>query len=285
MKKILSHTMWIAFALLIGLSSCSTAPTFTVMSFNIRYDNPADSLNGWAYRKDHVTDFINRYSPDLLGTQEVLHNQLVDMKKALPAYTSVGVGRIDGKEAGEYAAIFYKRERFDLLKSGTIGLSEYPDSIGKLGWDAACERIVTWVLLKEKSSGNELAIFNTHFDHHGVIAQNESAKLLLAKMNELAAGLPIVLTGDFNVTLDSEAIQLFNTGGLTNAYTHAQIVEGPAWSFHDFGRRAIENRSLIDFVFVNKSFDIELCSMVDEQPEETFLSDHLPIWTKLKLKK
>ncbi|MGL4852713.1 MAG: endonuclease/exonuclease/phosphatase family protein [Phocaeicola sp.] len=283
MNKFLSYTFGVAFALLLGLSSCTTAPTFSVMSFNIRYDNPADDLNGWAYRKSHVSDFITTNAPDLLGTQEVLHNQLVDLQAALPMYASVGVGRIDGKEAGEYCALFYKKERFDLLKSGTLGLSEYPDSIGLVGWDAACERIVTWAILKDKKSGSELAFFNTHFDHVGRVAQRESALLLLKHIENIAAGLPIVVAGDFNVTADSEALQTLEKGGLKNTFKQAKEVSGPEWSFHDFGRTPMERRSLIDFVFVNNQFQVDACSMREEKPEETFLSDHLPISVQLTL--
>ncbi|MGL4519722.1 MAG: endonuclease/exonuclease/phosphatase family protein [Phocaeicola sp.] len=286
MRKFYSKLLIVAFALLTVVCSCTTStPTYSVLSFNIRYDNPDDSLNGWAYRKSHVARFVNEYAPDVVGTQEVLHNQLLNLKEALPMYTSVGVGRMDGKEAGEYAAILYKHARFDLVKSGTIGLSEQPDSIGLIGWDAACERIVTWAMLRDKKFGNELAVFNTHFDHYGAIAQKESAKLLLQKMEELAAGVPIILTGDFNVTIDSEALQLFDASGLKNAYKYAEKLEGPAWSFHNFGRIAVEERSLIDFVFVNNHFHVESCTMVEEQPEGTFLSDHLPIWAKVSLVK
>lgn len=283
MRKFNSRSFFVVLTFLVALCSCTTSPTYSVMSFNIRYDNSDDSLNGWAYRKEHVAHFIDKCAPDVLGMQEVLHNQLVDLKEALPAYTSIGVGRMDGKEAGEYAAIFYKSERFELMKHGTIGLSENPDSIGLLGWDAACERIVTWAILRDKVAGNELALFNTHFDHYGTIAQKESAKLLLQKMEELAAGLPIILTGDFNVTIESEALQLFDESGLKNSYKHAQKVEGAAWSFHDFGRIELEKRSLIDFVFVNSKFDVALCSMIEEQPVGTFLSDHLPVWVEVQL--
>lgn len=283
MRKSYSQLFFLFFALLLGLCSCTTVPTYSVVSFNIRYDNPGDSLNGWAYRREHVGRYLNELAPDIIGTQEVLHNQLVDLKELLPAYTALGVGRMDGKEAGEYAAILYKSNRFELIKHGTIGLSEEPDSIGLIGWDAACERIVTWAILRDKIANREVALFNTHFDHYGAIAQAESAKLLVQKMDELAAGLPVILTGDFNVTIESEALQLFEANGLNNAYKHAKNVEGPAWSFHDFGRRAVEERSLIDFVFVNEYFEVDRCSMVEEKPADTFLSDHLPIWVEMQL--
>ena len=149
---------------------------------------------------------IAYYAPDVVGMQEVVKNQLDDLKNRLPQYTALGVGRADGKEAGEYCSLFYKTDRFELIKNGNFGLSETPDTIGVKGWDAACERIVTWAILKDKTSGKKLAAFNTHFDHVGKVARRESAKLLLAKMHELAEGLPVILTGDFNGTVDSEPI-------------------------------------------------------------------------------
>ncbi|MGL5938172.1 MAG: endonuclease/exonuclease/phosphatase family protein [Phocaeicola sp.] len=281
MKNYFSYTLFVTFALLLGLCSCSTAPTLSVMTFNIRYDNPEDGSNAWANRKGHVASCITNYGPDVLGTQEVLHNQLVDLQAALPAYASVGVGRMDGKEAGEYCALFYKKERFDLVKSGTLGLSENPDSIGLIGWDAACERIVTWAILEDKKTKSEIAVFNTHFDHVGSIARNESAKLLLKQIKDIAAELPVVITGDFNVTADSEALQLLEAGGLKNSCKVATKVEGPKWSFHDFGSLPMEDRSLIDFVFVNNSFQVDVCRTVEDKPADTYLTDHLPVWVEL----
>ena len=122
-----------------------------VMSFNIRLDHVADSLNNWKYRKDAAAQMIAYYTPDVVGMQEVLKNQLDDLKNRLPQYTALGVGRADGKEKGEYCSLFYKTDRFDLVKSGNFGLSETPDSIGIKGWDAACERIVSGLFLKIKS--------------------------------------------------------------------------------------------------------------------------------------
>ena len=114
-----------------------------VMTFNIRLNVPSDSLNSWQYRKDNAANMIRYYAPDILGMQEVLYNQLVDLKERLPQYTAIGVGRTDGKEAGEYCSLFFKADRFKLIKEGNFGLSETPEKIGIKGWDAAYERIVT----------------------------------------------------------------------------------------------------------------------------------------------
>ena len=251
MKNMFFNSVLVAFVLLVA--SCSKQPEakVDVMSFNIRLDHVADSLNNWKYRKDAAAQMIAYYAPDIVGMQEVVKNQLDDLKERLPQYTALGVGRADGKEKGEYCSLFYKTDRFDLVKSGYFGLSETPDSIGIKGWDAACERIVTWAVLKDKVSGKELAAFNTHFDHIGKVARRESAVLLLAKIREIASDLPVVITGDFNGTVDSDPISVLTEGGMQNTYFASDVVYGPAWSFHDFGRIPVEERQLIDFIFVN----------------------------------
>lgn len=283
MKKMFFNSVLVAFVLLVA--SCGRQPEakVDVMSFNIRLDHVADSLNNWKYRKDNAAKMIAYYAPDVVGMQEVLKNQLDDLKNRLPQYTALGVGRADGKEAGEYCSLFYKIDRFELIKNGNFGLSETSDTIGVKGWDAACERIVTWAILKDKASGKKLAVFNTHFDHVGKVARRESAKLLLAKMHELAEGLPVILTGDFNGTVDSEPITILSDGGMKNAYSVASTVYGPAWSFQNFGRIPVENRQLIDFVFVNGQVSADKFRVIDDKPDDGYLSDHTPIIAGLTL--
>lgn len=281
MKKAFFNSLLLVF---IGfVVSCGKQPEaeINVMSFNIRLDHVADSLNNWKYRKDNVAQMVTYYSPDILGMQEVVKNQLDDLKNRLPEYTALGVGRADGKEKGEYCSLFYKTGRFDLIKNGNFGLSELPDTIGVKGWDAACERIVTWAILKDKMSGKQLAAFNTHFDHIGKVARRESAKLILDKINEIAAGLPVVITGDFNGTTDSEPVTILLQGGMKNTRSIAEVVYGPTWSFHDFGRIPVEKRQLIDFIFVNQLLTASKYRVIEDQPEPGYLSDHAPILCRL----
>ena len=254
-----------------------------VMSFNIRLDHVADGSNNWKYRSDNVVQMFSYYSPDILGLQEVLKNQLDDLKKFLPEYINIGVGRADGKEMGEYCPIFFKAERFKLLKNGDFALSENPDSIGDKGWDAACERIVTWAVLKDKKSSKEIAVFNTHFDHVGEVARRESAKLLINKIKELAVSCPVIITGDFNGTLDSEPVSILTEDGMKNAFNTAKVVYGPSWSFHNFGSIPIDKRRLIDFIFVNEEIEVERYRTVDDKPDDGYLSDHAPVMAILKI--
>lgn len=153
-----------------------------VMSYNIWYANPDAGENTWENRRDGVANAVIDQKADIVGMQEVLFRQVADLEKLLPEYSWVGVGRDDGKQGGEFEPIFFNRERFDLVQSGNFWLSETPDSAGSLGWDAKCIRIATWVQLKDKNSGLEIFVFNTHFDHEGETARLESAKLLVKKI-------------------------------------------------------------------------------------------------------
>jgi endonuclease/exonuclease/phosphatase family metal-dependent hydrolase len=255
-----------------------------LMTFNVRYDNPEDSLNNWQFRRGFVAKMINFYDVDVLGTQEVLHNQLTDMLAALPQYAYAGVGRLDGKEAGEYSAVFYKKEKFVLLKSGNFWLSENPSAAGVKGWDAACERIVTWVILQEKTTGKKFAFINTHFDHIGPIARRESAKLLLSKVDGIAQGLPLFVSGDFNSIPKSEVITILtdkkNSGYLTDSRSIASFIYGPEWTNHAFGRVPMEKRRIIDYIFVKNEISVQLQSVVAEMLGNLYLSDHNPVLIK-----
>ena len=154
---------------------------FNVCSFNIRYDNPNDGEHNWKYRKENVAAFIQYHEVDLIGMQEVLKNQLDDLEQLLPGYAWVGVGRDDGKEAGEYSPILYKKDRFKLIQQSTFWLSETCDTPGTMGWDAACNRVVTWMELEDLTNQKSFFIFNTHFDHRGQTARLESAKAINSK--------------------------------------------------------------------------------------------------------
>lgn len=255
-----------------------------LMTFNIRYDNPEDSLNNWQFRKAFAANMIRFYEVDVLGAQEVLHNQLTDLLTALPEYSYAGVGRLDGKTAGEYSAIFYKKGKFDLEQSGNFWLSENPAAIGIKGWDAACERIVTWVILKEKITGKKFAFINTHFDHMGQVARRESAKLLLSKVEQIAQGLPLFVTGDFNATPQSEVIKILtdknSNNCLTDSRSVAPFIYGPNWTNHAFGRVPLERRGIIDYIFIKNKVSVHQHAVISEMLDSSYLSDHNPVLLK-----
>lgn len=272
----------VAAAFAIATPSCTTQqqPTeITWGTFNIRYDNPADSLNNWQYRKDNVAEFIKKQGIDIVGMQEVLYNQLEDLKSRLPEYAEVGVGREDGKTKGEYAPLFYKKDRFEVLDSNTFWLSQYPDSVGFIGWDGACTRIATWAKLKDKKNGKVFMAVNTHFDHVGTEARRKSALLIIEKIKEIVGDQPAVLTGDFNVSEQSEAYETITTNEfvLKDAYKEAAQREGVSYTFHDFGRIPADSCEKIDFIFVTPQIKVQ-DSYIPQEAKQAgdFLSDHNP---------
>lgn len=261
---------------------------FNVMTYNIRYDNPDDSLNNWKYRKERVVNSILFYDADILGTQEVLHNQMEDLRESLPGYESIGVGREDGKEKGEYSALFYKKSRFSVIDAGYFWLSETPDVAGSKGWDGACERIASWAKLKDEKSGKNFLALNTHFDHVGQIARRESVNLILNRLSVLADGLPIILMGDFNAKPESEVIKQIidttNENHLIDSRSISPVVYGPEWSFHAFGRIPYDKRSLIDYIFVSKGIEVLRYGVLAETENDEFLSDHAPVIASVEIK-
>lgn len=281
----------IIFLLLPFLASCAHQQMpleLNVMTYNIRYDNPQDSLNNWKYRKDIAATAIKFYDVDILGTQEVLHNQLEDLKSKLPNYDVIGVGRQDGKEKGEYSALWYKKDRFTVLESGYFWLSETPNVVGSKGWDGACERIASWARLKEKDSKKIIFALNTHFDHIGTIARKESVSLILNEVEKLSKGCAVVVTGDFNAEPTSNVIKDItnpnNQKHLFDSRELSPIVYGPAWSFHDFGKIPLNNRSIIDYVFLKNEIKALRYGVLAEQNGKTFLSDHAPVLVRVSIK-
>lgn len=276
-------------AVIVLLASCNSKPIdLNVMSFNIRYDNPDDSLNNWQYRKDVAAKTIKNQNADIVGTQEVLVNQLNDLKSRLPEYNTIGVGREDGIEKGEYSAILYKKDRFKEIKSGYFWLSETPEVAGSKGWDGACERIATWAILEDISSKKQLFFINTHLDHVGKIARQEGVTLLLSRANALAKGLPIIMTGDFNATPESDVIKHVTDVNSPEHLIHSKDIavekSGTDWTFHGFGKVPMERREFIDYVFVSKGIKVAKHSVLPEKLDDIFISDHSVVVAQIEIK-
>jgi len=269
-----------------SLSFAQANKPIDAMSFNIRYDNPKDGKQNWHHRKENVVRMINFYDLDIIGMQEVLVGQRNYLRTNLKQYKTVGVGREDGKEKGEFSPIFYRKDRFEELKSGTFWLSETPKKVSK-GWDAALERIATWAVLKDKTTGREFIFMNTHFDHIGKQARIESAKLLKQKSIELAGDLPLVLTGDFNLVPESEGIKtLIEPDGkntLVNSSSVADITYGPDWTNCGFDNRPFHERKVIDYIFVKGIKKVNKYAVFSEMLNDIFLSDHCPVFAQIEL--
>ena len=269
---------------IVTMASCSEEKAnVRWATFNMRLDTPADSLNNWKYRKERVAQYIQDMKLDVVGTQEVLQNQFNDLSSLLPDFKGVGVARDDGKETGEYSAVFYRKSVFDALDSGTFWLAENPDSVGMMGWDAACIRVATWAKLQHKATGKIVMAVNTHFDHVGKVARRESALLIIRKIKEIVGDRPAVLTGDFNVTDQSEAYNTIvsNEFVLLDAHKVAEKTGGASYTFHGFDKVDMEKRSKIDFVFVTPQIKV-LHSEVTPEVKEALLSDHNPQWIELE---
>ena len=176
------------------------AESMVVATYNLRNANAGDSTNGngWGQRYPYIAQLVQFHGFDIFGTQEGKYHQLQDLKNAMPGYDYIGVGRDDGKQAGEYSAIFYRTGKFEVLDHGDFWLSTITDRPNK-GWDAVLPRICTWGKFRDKQTGFTFLFFNLHMDHIGVQARAESAKLILKKLKEFPEKLPAILTGDFNV--------------------------------------------------------------------------------------
>ena len=273
-------------AILMVCAVVVSAQDLYVGTYNIRYKNKDDSIKGnvWTKRCQVMCDQINFESPDVLGMQEVLVGQLHDFQRLLDNYSSIGVGRDDGKEAGEYAAIFYKNDRVKLLDSGNFWLNETPD-VPKLGWDAACIRICTWGKFKDLRTKKKFYFFNLHMDHVGVVARREAAKLVVSRIKEMAQDAPVVLTGDFNVDQTDEIYGIFTHSGiLKDSYENARIRFAENGTFNSF-KVETKTDSRIDHVFVSPSFKVEAYGLRTDSywaKGRRNLSDHYPVFVKLR---
>jgi endonuclease/exonuclease/phosphatase family metal-dependent hydrolase len=234
------------------------AQSLFVGTYNIRNDNKGDVKhgNGWTLRCPVICDMMNFEQPDLFGSQEVLASQIHDMLAKLDGYGYIGVGRTDGKEGGEYSPIFYKKSKFKLLKSNTFWLSEYPDSVGRKGWDAALPRICTWGHFMDVKTKFQFYFFNLHMDHIGVVARRESAKLVVSMIKKICKGAPVILTGDFNVDQKNEIYTIFsNSGILKDSYVYAKRRFAENGSFNNFDPTT-KTVSRIDHIFLSPGFVI-----------------------------
>ncbi|MBE6315355.1 MAG: endonuclease/exonuclease/phosphatase family protein [Bacteroidales bacterium] len=253
-KKLLLSLLFAAFAV------SQLSAQMLVGSYNIRLKVSSDSVKGnvWGKRCQVMCDQLNFMSPDIFGTQEVLHVQLLDMLDRLDGYDYIGVGRDDGNTGGEYAAIFYKTDRLRLLDYGNFWLNETPDRPG-LGWDAACIRICTWGKFASQTATDDEAFyfFNLHMDHVGVVARREAAKLIISKVREIAQGAPVIVTGDFNVDQNDEIYSIFTQSALLkDSYLASRIRFAENGTFNSFDTDLYTD-SRIDHIFVSPSISVD----------------------------
>lgn len=246
------------------------------MTYNIRFANETDQPHLWEARKPFILSQISEFDPDVIGLQEALHQQVLDIENELPAYERLGVGRDDGVMAGEYSPLFFRSDRFSLSESGTFWLSETPEQIS-VGWDAALPRIATWATLMDRTTQEQLLVINTHFDHVGEIARLNSTKLLVNFMQEKQTEHHhLVLMGDLNTGPDDEPYQwLMKQNLLSDPFYEAEHRMGPVGTFNAFNYAHQSER--IDYIFLDPSFKVQKYKVLMESYNSILPSDHWPV--------
>lgn len=259
--------------------------SLSIMSYNLRFDNPDDGDNRWEARKHRVANLIRFYRPTFVGTQEGLVHQLEYLNEALSGYRRIGISRDGSASSGEFSAIFYDTDKVELVEhsDNTLWLSETPSKPGK-SWDADLPRVLTYGQFKRRSDDTKFFVFNTHFDHRGATARVKSAELVVKTVGDLAEGKPVVVTGDFNAEPDSRpyAIMVDRETSLKDAYeTSIQPHLGPQFTFEGFEVRAGQTPKRIDYIFVNEQVKVHKHAIISSFRGNRYPSDHLPVYAEI----
>lgn len=256
-----------------------------LMSFNIRLDVESDGENKWDLRKEKVAALMNHYDADFIGAQEVQHHQLQYLQQALNGYSYIGVGRDDGKTKGEYSCIFYNTSTYTMVKQGTFWLSATPDTVS-MGWDAACNRVCTWGLFKNNKTKQLVWVMNTHFDHVGVQARENAAKLILdsAKQFQQEKNVPLFLTGDFNTRPEDRPFSILSKELQYARPLSEEPAYGPADTWNGFKFREKPD-GCIDYIFTTrmKNIHIKKYSTLTDSDDMKYPSDHFPVLAECEI--
>ncbi len=284
LRRVIFLVIFIGLAFPVLAQQSSSKSTLTVMSFNVRYINQKDGVNNWDNRKEKVAEVITSNNVDIAGLQEPWKDQIRDLKKLLPEYAWFGWSRDNGKSKGEFVPIFYKKDKFTVVEKGIFWLSETPEEIGSKGWDVKYPRIVVWARFKENLSGKEFYFFNTHLG--GDIARFESAKLLRSKIDEMADGLPVIVTGDFNSVPDSPPYEtMINDNykvGLVDAFHSAIDKNDEIFTNYLFDGND-KDLKRIDYIFVSPKIKVLYHEIINKRIGKYYPSDHLALKAELVL--
>jgi endonuclease/exonuclease/phosphatase family metal-dependent hydrolase len=253
-----------------------------IATYNLRNSHAQDGPNAWPARKDMVRALIRYHEFDIVGTQEGYADQIDDLAQ-MAEFGHVGVGRDDGKSAGEHSAIFFRRSRFTLLDKGDFWLSETPDR-PSFGWDArCCHRLASWARLRDRSSARVLFVFSVHFDHEGEVARRASADLMLRKIAEIARNEPAICVGDFNSTPDTVQIQKMSAAMRDARQASKAPPYGPSATFNGFHVDQAPTER-IDYVFVDRHFDVLKYAALSDSLAQRYPSDHFPVVARVVFK-
>lgn len=254
-----------------------------VMTYNIRNSNANDGVNKWNLRRENLVGLIKKVDPDILGTQEVLLNQLTYLKKSLSDYESFGAGRNDGKHKGEHSALFFKRNKYELLNGGNFWLSETPQVPGSKSWDAAITRICSWIQLKDKTTGTIFFVFNTHFDHKGKQARRNSATLIRHTVDSLAGSSPVIVMGDFNLEPSDPGYATMTDKSNFKVQLNDSYMDG-ALAYTDCGFDVNnKNCGRIDYIFASPQYSKNSYTVHTDNNGSYYPSDHLTVSVILTL--
>ena len=264
-----------------GKKSPVKKSSVNIISYNIRLNTSGDGVNAWPNRTDKVTGLLRFHQAHIFGVQEALPEQVADLQKAFPEYGHIGVGRDDGISEGEHMSIFFLKSRFEMLDGGTFWLNEATDKPG-FGWDAVCNRTCTWVKLKDRNTGKKFLVFNTHFDHRGREAREQSSKLIIQfQKNINKERLPFILTGDFNATPDSEPIRYLLAEFKDARTVSATAPYGPEGTSGGFEVK--EKSRIIDFIFINDKVKVLRHGHLSDSYGLYYPSDHLPVLAEIDI--
>jgi endonuclease/exonuclease/phosphatase family metal-dependent hydrolase len=276
-------TLPVLLALLITIAShaapAAPTPALTVraMSFNLRFAS-AQAPNAWPDRRPVMAHLIEREAPDVIGTQEGLYGQLRDLAADLPAYEWIGLGR-EGGSRGEFMAIFFRRDRFEPVAFDHFWLSDTPDTIGSMTWGNAYRRMVTWVRLRERATGRELCVWNTHLDNESESARLKAAALIRARIAALDPAVPLLLTGDFNCPAGAAPAYALLTkeAGLTDTWLAAPARDNEGLNtFHDYAP-PVRAGERIDWILARRPAHVGHAAIVTYQENGQHPSDHFPV--------
>jgi len=281
-RVFLALTAALILATSVGHSAAPAAAPLRVVSFNVRNSGARDGDDAWSQRRDQFFDTLARLDPDLVGFQEVLADQHDAIVSRMSSHEFAGVARNDGKRAGEWALLGFRKSRFTEVAHGDFWLSESPEVAGSKSWDAALTRICSWARLRDKTNGREFVYANTHFDHKGVVARQEASKLIARRVAVIAAGTPALLTGDLNINEDNPAYAVLVRPEASDAIrwidafrtVHPQRLPDEA-SFHAF--KGTVQGSRIDFIFHSEHFVARASEIIRTSRDGHFPSDHYPV--------
>lgn len=257
--------------IVISIGQSNKKNEFSSASYNIL-------VGTWQERKEMVYTIIDTYDFDIWGTQEGTLVHLTDITRKYDKYNFIGVGR-DGENKGEYSAILYKTDRFEVVDEGNFWFSNTPER-PSYGWDATgYRRICTWGKFRDKETNNYFYFFNSHFDHQGAVARYESAKLLQSKIESIVeSGYPVFASGDYNCTPDSEPIMYLKSKGLLfDSRDLSSDPRGPLGSFNGLNPNVV-SQNRIDFIFVSKEIDVKQYRVIDDRVGGKCPSDHDPVY-------